>query len=79
MKAESGEVLDEKEHDSAELGFMFEAGDEDDDDEDEVSRADFLKTWKTSIQHPILNNIEWNRGKAGIHKLYTNFLPSMLG
>jgi hypothetical protein len=44
LKAESGEVLDEKEHDSAELGFMFEAGDEDDDDEDEVSRADFLKT-----------------------------------
>jgi hypothetical protein len=43
LKAESGEVLDEKEHDSAELGFMFEAGDEDDDDEDEVSRADFLK------------------------------------
>jgi hypothetical protein len=58
LKAESGEVLDEKEHDSAELGFMFEAGDEDDDDEDEVNRAEFVKAIKTSIQHPILNNIE---------------------
>ncbi len=43
LKAASGEVLDEKEHDSAELGFMFEAGDEDDDDEDGVNRAEFVK------------------------------------
>ena len=34
LKADSGEVDDEREQESAELGFMFEAGDDDDDDDD---------------------------------------------
>ena len=35
LKADSGEVDDEREQESAELGFMFEAGDDDDDDIDD--------------------------------------------
>jgi hypothetical protein len=35
LKSELGDVDDEKEHDSAELGFMFEAPDDDDDDDDD--------------------------------------------
>ena len=40
LKAESGEVDDEREQESAELGFMFEAGDDDDDIDDVDSDDD---------------------------------------
>ena len=48
LKAETGEIVDEKEHDSAELGFMFETPDDDDEEgsdeqsDDESEQVNFF-------------------------------------
>ena len=48
LKAETGEIVDEKEHDSAELGFMFETPDDeegsDEQPDDESEQVNFLQS-----------------------------------